>query len=250
MTLRSLTALMVAIMLAACSATVSVDDTADANSENSSDIVANEPTDVPAQATVEQPTQEIIAPTDIDISNPPTFVPTTPPQPTAIPPTADTSAAASDTSDSSYAGPEWANITLVNAATGVEFTLADFAGQTVFVEPMATWCSNCFAQQTRVSEAMNQLDANEFVFISLSVGENVNNETLAAYAERNGFQQIFVVAPQALSNALVNAYGFAVTTPPSTPHFTISPTGTTSDLNTGAHSIQEIIDDVVAAQTS
>ncbi|KPK07150.1 MAG: hypothetical protein AMJ56_13680, partial [Anaerolineae bacterium SG8_19] len=39
--------------------------------------------------------------------------------------------------------PAWQQLTLTNARTGETFTLADFGGQTVFVEPMATWCSNC-----------------------------------------------------------------------------------------------------------
>src|SRR5215475_4612241 len=40
----------------------------------------------------------------------------------------------------------WHALPLVNARTGQAFTLADFAGKTVYVEPMATWCTNCRQQ--------------------------------------------------------------------------------------------------------
>jgi hypothetical protein len=34
---------------------------------------------------------------------------------------------------------EWYNLPLTNARTGATFKLADFAGKTVFVKPMAIW---------------------------------------------------------------------------------------------------------------
>ena len=224
----SIITLFLTIILVACSSATESDPTLDSSDAQSLEV-AVQPTDIPV---VEEPVP-----------------PTAEPAPTDIPPTVDTSSSTAQTT-SAYNGPSWANLTLVDAATGETFTLADFEGRTVFIEPMATWCTNCFAQQTRVSEAMNQLNLDEFVFISVSVGENVSNETLAAYADRNGFQQIFVVGTDALVSALVNEYGFSVTTPPSTPHFLISPDGTLSELNTGAHSIEEIIEDVINAQTS
>jgi hypothetical protein len=35
--------------------------------------------------------------------------------------------------------PDWLTMPLTNARSGETFTLADFAGKTVFVHPMATW---------------------------------------------------------------------------------------------------------------
>lgn len=149
-----------------------------------------------------------------------------------------------------YNAPEWTTIPLMNARTGETFTLADFAGKTVFVEPMATWCPNCRTQQGFVSQAMASLNSDDFVFISLSVGENVSNEVLAGYADRNSFPQIFVVADTEISNALVEQFGFSIMSPPSTPHFTISPTGTISNLVTGSHRPEMLIDEVMNAQNS
>ena len=43
--------------------------------------------------------------------------------------------------------------------TDQTFTLADFAGKTVYVEPMATWCTNCRQQLGNVTEAKAELEA-------------------------------------------------------------------------------------------
>jgi len=150
-----------------------------------------------------------------------------------------------------YSGPEWTTLPLVNARTGETFTLADLAGKTVFVEPMATWCSNCRAQQGRVSQAMANLGEEDFVFISLSVeGSAVSDADLASYADRNSFPQIFVVATPELLNALVDQFGRGITNPPSTPHFILSPTGGVSDLSTGSKSADAIIAQVTDAASS
>lgn len=150
-----------------------------------------------------------------------------------------------------YNGPAWASLPLTNARTGETFTLADFAGKTVFVEPMATWCSSCRAQQNSVAQAMSGLSSEDFVFISLSVeGSFVTNGDLASYADRNGFPQIFVVASDDVVNALVDHFGRGITNPPSTPHFILSPSGAVSGLSTGRHSPDAITAQVTAAANS
>ncbi len=137
--------------------------------------------------------------------------------------------------------PDWHNITLIDARTGASFTFADFSGRTVWVEPMATWCTNCRAQMRQVIEAQRTLNDDNFVFISLSVAENVSNEALAAYADREGFDWAFALTPPELLQALTEQFGRAVITPPSTPHFIISPNGITSPLSTGSHNAAEIV---------
>src|SRR5690349_17803814 len=65
--------------------------------------------------------------------------------------------------------PDWLNLTLVNARTGETFTLADFAGKTVYVEPMATWCTNCRRQMQTIIDLRNQLQREDIVFVGISV---------------------------------------------------------------------------------
>ena len=145
-----------------------------------------------------------------------------------------------------YNAPAWASLQLVNAHTGESFTLADFAGKTVMVEPMATWCSNCRAQQRNVRSAIEQLEnPDDFVFISLSVENGLPDDVLAGYADQNGFNWLFTVGTNELVTALVNQFGRTVANPPATPHFTIAPDGTVSDLRTGRHTPQQLIDEVL-----
>ena len=131
-------------------------------------------------------------------------------------------------------------VALTNASTGETFTLADFAGKTVLVEPMATWCTNCRAQLGNVIQAKNRLDDN-FVFVALSVGENISNADLANYAQRQGFDLVFAVASSEMLTELTNSFGRASLTPPSTPHFIIRPDGSMTELFTGAKNTDTLV---------
>jgi thiol-disulfide isomerase/thioredoxin len=139
------------------------------------------------------------------------------------------------------ARPAWHTIALTNARTGEIFTLADFAGKTVYVEPMATWCVNCRAQMHRVVPVYEELSADSrFAFVSLSVGENIADSDLATYADREGFGWIFAIATPEMLAELTNTFGGSVLTPPSTPHFLIFPDGTDSGLKTGPETTEAL----------
>ncbi|MEO1288367.1 MAG: redoxin domain-containing protein [Chloroflexota bacterium] len=229
---------MIAMVIAACTG-----DAVEEAATEEAETIAQVATDV---VVVEDPTEVVVEPTVEEVVVEPTLAPTTVP-PTPIPPTAEPTTVPET---SAYNAPEWTNLPLVNARTGETFTLADFAGKTVFIEPMATWCTNCRAQQTNVAQAMTQLNADEFVFISLSVGENVSDTVLADYADRNGFPQVFAGASDDITRALVDTFGFSVTSPPSTPHFTISPIGTVSSLSTGRKSADSFVQEALTVQGS
>lgn len=143
--------------------------------------------------------------------------------------------------------PGWATMSLTNAATGATFTLADFAGKTVYVEPMATWCTNCRRQQGEVRTVREQLGEGDYVYVSLSVEPNDTTNGLAAYAVRENFPWIFAVAPPDMIRDLVTQFGRTVTNPPSTPHFVISPNGSVSQLSTGHHSVDQLVAQLTTA---
>jgi peroxiredoxin len=147
----------------------------------------------------------------------------------------------------SAARPAWQQLPLTDARTGETFTLADFAGKAVFVEPMATWCSNCRRQLHNVSTAMRQIDTESVVFVALSVETNISAEQLAAYAENEGFDWTFAVATPELIQALVGEFGQAITNPPSTPHFVIRPDGSSTELVTGIEPSGAIASQIEAA---
>ncbi len=141
----------------------------------------------------------------------------------------------------------WQNITLTNVRTGETFTLADFAGKTIFVEPMATWCTNCRRQLSNVSAARAQF-GDDVVFVGLSVETTISNDDLKAYTDSTGFDWVFAVATPELLQELVALYGQTITNPPSTPHFIIRPDGSTTDLVTGIEGVEEIVTQIQNAQ--
>lgn len=140
--------------------------------------------------------------------------------------------------------PTWQTLPLVNARSGETFTLGDFEGQTVFVEPMATWCTNCRQQLGNVRTARESLANNNVAFVALSVETNVTAEVLAQYAVDNDFGWTFAVATPELLAELVNTFGRTITNPPSTPHFIIRPDGTATSLVTGIESSEQIISQI------
>jgi thiol-disulfide isomerase/thioredoxin len=146
--------------------------------------------------------------------------------------------------------PSWHALPLTDARTGQTFTLADFAGKTVYVEPMATWCTNCRQQMSTIRDQVRgQVDPEQVVFVGLSVETNLANETLASYTSTHGFDWTFAVMTPELLQELTSTFGRTVTNPPAIPHFVIGPDGTTSDLSTGYHSADQLVAILTAAGT-
>ena len=130
---------------------------------------------------------------------------------------------------------DWQRLPLTDARTGETFTLADLSG-TVYVEPMATWCSNCRTQLGNVQAAQTQIakDATRGVtFLALSVETTLEPAALARYADEQGFDFTFAVMTPELLRALAAEFGQSVANPPATPHFVVYPDGTWGDLMTG-----------------
>lgn len=141
-------------------------------------------------------------------------------------------------------------VPLTDARTGKPFTLGDFAGKTVYVEPMATWCPNCKAQLSNVAAARQQLGDDTFVFVALSVETNLAPDELAQYADAAGFDWRFaVLTPDALK-AFTATFGRTASNPPSTPHFLIMPDGTHTELQTGVEEADALVQRLKAMSDS
>lgn len=141
--------------------------------------------------------------------------------------------------------PLWMTTVLTDVRTGQTFTLADFAGKTVFVEPMATWCTNCRQQLGNVAAARAQLgDSEDVIFVGLSVETTISNDDLAAYTEETGFNWTFAVVTPEMLVSLAETFGQTVTNPPSTPHFIIRADGSTTDLTTGFEGPTELLQSI------
>lgn len=144
--------------------------------------------------------------------------------------------------------PAWQTLPLADARSGEPFTFADFAGKTVFVEPMATWCGNCRRQLGNVQAAHAQLGDDDTVFVALSVETTIAPETLAQYADDAGFDWTFAVMTPEMLQELSGAFGQTVSNPPATPHFLILPDGSTTELVTGIEPSADIIAQIEATQ--
>ncbi|MBP6470194.1 MAG: TlpA family protein disulfide reductase [Chloroflexi bacterium] len=144
--------------------------------------------------------------------------------------------------------PAWQTIALTNAQSGETFTLGGFAGKTVFVEPMATWCTNCRQQLGNVAQIREQF-GDDVIFIALSLETNLSHEELARYAADQGFDWHFAVMTPEMLQSLAETYGRTITNAPSTPHFIIRADGTYTDLKTGVDSPEQLVQFIQGAQS-
>ena len=149
--------------------------------------------------------------------------------------------------------PAWLTAELTDACSGEPFALADFAGKTVYVEAMATWCPPCRDQLARVKDAAAQIPAEEradIVFVALSSEVGLPRETLAAYAADNDFPFIFAVMPAEMLTAMAADLGQEIAVPPATPHLIVAPDGTVGEVRTGSASPEEVLALVAAARAA
>lgn len=140
--------------------------------------------------------------------------------------------------------PAWMTVALTDACTGQSFALADFAGKVLYIEPMATWCTNCHGQMTRLNEALSRIpeDARgDIVLVALSSEIGLPTEDLAAYAARNEFPYIFAVMTEEMLRAMAEDLGQEVAVPPAMPHLVVSPDGSIGELRTGAASPDDLL---------
>ena len=144
----------------------------------------------------------------------------------------------------SESAPAWLSTDLTDACSGETFALADFAGKTLFIESMATWCPSCHGQLTRLKEAAATLpeeQREEIVFVALSTEGELPREELANYAATNEFPFIFAVMPADMLRAMADDFGQEIAVPPAMPYLIVAPDGTVGELHTGGSSVEELL---------
>jgi thiol-disulfide isomerase/thioredoxin len=149
-----------------------------------------------------------------------------------------------DAAEPAAATPAWLNNELTDACSGTTFSLADFAGKTIYVEAMATWCPPCRDQLGRVKEAAAQIPEGEradVFFVALSSEVDLPRETLAEYATTNDFPFIFAVMPAEMLQAMADDLGQEIAVPPATPHLIVAADGTVGALRTGSDSAEDLL---------
>ncbi len=151
--------------------------------------------------------------------------------PSASPPPANASAPPDGASPDASPADALLEVVLTDVRTGERFTLGALAAEeTVLLEPMAAWCSNCRAQQHEVKRAH---ESGSFSSVSLGVDLSESAGELAAYADREGFDWRFALADEELYRLLQDRFGIGVTNPPSTPLIVIESGGGIRPLEFG-----------------
>jgi thiol-disulfide isomerase/thioredoxin len=140
--------------------------------------------------------------------------------------------------------PAWMTTELTDACSGETFALTDFAGKTVYIEAMATWCPPCRDQLARVKEATAQLPEEgrvEIVIVALSSEVDLPRETLAEYAAVNEFPFLFAVMSAEMLQMMAAELGQEIAVPPATPHLIVAPDGTIGEIRTGGSSPEDLL---------
>jgi thiol-disulfide isomerase/thioredoxin len=140
--------------------------------------------------------------------------------------------------------PAWMTTELTDACSGATFALTDFAGKTVYIEAIATWCPPCRDQLARVKEAVVQVpeeEREEIVIVALSSEVDLPRETLADYATSNDFPFIFAVMPVEMLQAMADELGQEIAVPPATPHLIVAPDGAIGEIRTGSESPEDLL---------
>lgn len=150
-----------------------------------------------------------------------------------------------DAPDESSAS-EWAGLELTDVE-GETFKISDFEGTPVLVENFATWCGNCLKQLEDTQAAAAEA-GDGGVFLALSVETDLDAESVADYAEKNGFDDVrfAVMTPEFLA-ATQDAFGNSSLNPPSTPKILVDAEGNAGGLKTGFESPEEILGQLESA---
>jgi thiol-disulfide isomerase/thioredoxin len=142
----------------------------------------------------------------------------------------------------------WQSLKLTDV-DGNQFTLADFAGRTVFVEHFATWCPKCRQQLADTNAAAAEL-GDAAAVIALSVETDLSASDVAEYAADNGFDAIrFAVMTPDFLAAVSDDLGNDAINPPSTPHYVIDSHGVVGELSTGSVGRDEIVETLRTAMS-
>jgi hypothetical protein len=81
--------------------------------------------------------------------------------------------------------------------------------------------------------AIERLNRDEFVFISLSIETNLSNDDLSMFADWNEYDWLFTLATPEMLQALSEEYGRRILHPSATPHLIIGKQGEILEFHVG-----------------
>lgn len=113
----------------------------------------------------------------------------------------------------------------------------------VLVHPFAIWWSTCKSQNEQIDDLQVNAD---YAVVLLNIGDGETGDDVREYAQENGYAEHsrFVVAPNGVSEALVDEFGATAVSPPQSPVILLCPDGGTYTIDkvTAADELQSKID--------
>ena len=142
--------------------------------------------------------------------------------------------------------PMWYSTQITDVNTGRVFTVEENLGKVILVETLATWCSNCFKQQTEVAKFHELLgERDDFLSLGIDIDPNEDIPLLTGYVRKNGFDWNYVVANGEMIDEISSLYGPQFLNPPSTPMLIIDRKGNAHTLDFGIKTAEELLNNVL-----
>ncbi len=142
--------------------------------------------------------------------------------------------------------PVWYSTPLTDVNTGEVFSVEENLGKVILVETLATWCSNCYKQQTEVARFHDLLgERNDFISLGIDIDPNEDILLLTDYVRKNGFDWLYAVANVEIIDEISLLYGPQFLNPPSTPMLIIDRNGAAHPLNFGIKNAEELLNSVL-----
>jgi thiol-disulfide isomerase/thioredoxin len=148
--------------------------------------------------------------------------------------------ATDDTETEPPAQTGWRDIQLTDAVTGQSFKISDFEGKPVFLESFAVWCPTCLQQQKEMNRLL-ELAGDDIVHISLDTDPNEDQNIVKGHVERNGFNWYFAVAPNEMTQQLIDEFGLSIVNAPGAPVVLLDEEQNAQFLRGGIKSAEELL---------
>lgn len=148
--------------------------------------------------------------------------------------------------------PAWLSVKFTDAVTGKDFMINDFKGKVVVVDLMAVWCPNCLREQQQLKALRDIVSPDDLVVVTLGIDLHEDAAVLKKYAQENGFEWRYAVAPLEAMRDIGNLYGARFMDPTLSPTLIVDRQGEIYTMNFGykkAEDIKKAITPLVQAKS-
>jgi thiol-disulfide isomerase/thioredoxin len=136
-------------------------------------------------------------------------------------------------------GMSWMKIELTDLLTNDTFRISDFEGRKVLVESFALWCPSCLYEQ-RHMQKLKQRIGDEVVYVSLDTDPNEDRPQIMSHVDKWGFDWLFAIAPQELTEALIDEFGLGILDAAKAPVILVCEDQSARLLRTGTKSADDL----------